>query len=180
MEPGELRIVEHQRLPRVASDRDGRVGDLYIFSGLSSGNHHEVVAEGLAHLSLLGITLGTYAVYCGGLESSLSNGFMESGGTPFHGAYNGGRRRQKHQKRAGGFRPLPFVFCPLSSSWLELEVQRQPGKRPSMMVVALPRLPPTSLLAPRIALAFRTLKMSIWNVNTLLLCRKFFFTFRSS
>ena len=49
-----------------------------------------------------------------------------------------------------------------------------------MIVVALPRLAPTLLLAARIALAFRTLKMSIWNVSTWLLCRMFFLMFRSS
>jgi hypothetical protein len=37
----------------LASDRDGRVRDLYIFSGVGSGDHHEVVAEDLAHPSLL-------------------------------------------------------------------------------------------------------------------------------
>ena len=51
--PRELRIVEHERLPRIAPDRDGRVSDLYTFSGVGSCDHHEVVAENLAHWSLI-------------------------------------------------------------------------------------------------------------------------------
>ena len=48
------------------------------------------------------------------------------------------------------------------------------------MLVGKPRVGPTELFAPPIGFAFSRLKMSIWNVNTLLLRRMFFFTLISS